>query len=492
MNSVLHKAPTESRPAARTDWATAYASRLLVTDVVVIVWAVFGSQLAWFGLAQSTVTISGHFRNFALSYTSVSVVLSGAWIIFLSVAGSRDRRVVGAGTAEYQRIISSSLMLFGLMAIASYLLKAELARGYFVTALPIGLAALLVSRWMWRQYLSVKRSDGGFSSRVVLVGSAASALMIGRELRRSPGAGYHVVGAYVPHGSTASFENTDIPILGAVGDVVGGLDETLADTIIVTSSDELPPEQMRRLSWSLEPGRQHLVVAPGLIDIAGPRIHTRPVAGLPLVHVETPRYEGSRSFAKRAFDVALSGLLLFVSSPIMLTLAAIVKISSPGPVLYRSQRIGYRGEPFEMLKFRTMRLGADAELQALLAAQGTASKPLFKIENDPRITGVGRILRQYSLDELPQILNVFLGTMSLVGPRPQIAAEVALYDSAAERRLLLKPGVSGLWQVSGRSNLDWEDAIRLDLYYVENWSLAGDISILMRTVRAVVARDGAA
>jgi exopolysaccharide biosynthesis polyprenyl glycosylphosphotransferase len=275
-------------------------------------------------------------------------------------------------------------------------------------------------------------------------------------------------------------------VLGTIADLFENIPSMVADTIIVTSSDELPSERMRRLSWSLEPGRQHLVVAPGLIDVAGPRIHTRPVAGLPLIHVETPRYEGPRAFAKRAFDISISGLAIIVSAPLLLALSAMVKVTSSGPVLYRSQRIGHRGDPFQMLKFRTMRSGADSELQELLKAQGTSEVPLFKIENDPRITKVGQVLRKYSLDELPQLFNVFLGSMSLVGPRPQIAAEVALYDSAAERRLLLRPGISGLWQVSGRSTLSWEDSIRLDLFYVENWSIVSDISILWRTIRAVV------
>jgi exopolysaccharide biosynthesis polyprenyl glycosylphosphotransferase len=262
---------------------------------------------------------------------------------------------------------------------------------------------------------------------------------------------------------------------------------TRADTVINTSSDELTPVRVRELSWSLEPGRQHLIVAPSLTDVGGPRIHTRPVAGLPLIHVETPRYEGRKRFSKRAFDILGSGLILLVASPILLVVALLVKFTSPGPVLYRQERIGLNGEPFNMLKFRSMRVNADAELAALLAQQGTSDRPLFKVQNDPRLTRVGATLRKFSLDEFPQLINVFRGDMSLVGPRPQREGEVALYDSAAKRRLIVQPGMTGLWQVSGRSALSWEDAIRLDLYYVENWSLMGDVIILWRTIRAVVA-----
>jgi exopolysaccharide biosynthesis polyprenyl glycosylphosphotransferase len=243
---------------------------------------------------------------------------------------------------------------------------------------------------------------------------------------------------------------------------------------------------VKQISWALEPGRQHLVLAPSITDIAGPRLHTRPVAGLPLVHVETPKFSRGQRFAKRSFDIVAATLLIFLASPVLLAVATGVKATSPGPLLFRQERIGLRGIPFQMLKFRSMRVGADAELKALLDAQGTSERPLFKVKDDPRITSIGRFIRKYSLDELPQLFNVLGGSMSLVGPRPQVAAEVALYTDAARRRLLARPGITGLWQVSGRSSLDWDQTVRLDLYYVENWSLLGDIAILAKTVKTVV------
>ncbi|WP_449372207.1 sugar transferase [Arthrobacter psychrolactophilus] len=221
------------------------------------------------------------------------------------------------------------------------------------------------------------------------------------------------------------------------------------------------------------------------------RIHTQQVAGLPLIHVTTPKLEGGKRVAKRAFDLVGAGLLVIFLSPLFAVLAILTKLSSPGPIFYTQERVGVRGRTFNMIKFRSMIVNADAQLAGLLNAQGTADKPLFKVENDPRITPVGRVLRKYSLDELPQLFNVLLGNMSLVGPRPQRDGEVALYDDAAKRRLYVQPGMSGLWQVSGRSNLTWEESIRLDLYYVENWSLITDISILFKTAKAVVASQGA-
>jgi exopolysaccharide biosynthesis polyprenyl glycosylphosphotransferase len=257
--------------------------------------------------------------------------------------------------------------------------------------------------------------------------------------------------------------------------------------VIIASSGDLPPGGVKRISWALEAGRQHLVLAPNITDIAGPRIHARPVAGLPLIHVETPRFSSGQRFAKRTTDIIGSLLLIVLSSPFLLGVAIAVKLTSPGPLLYKQERVGLNGQPFRMLKFRSMRTGADQELKALLEAQGTDTQPLFKVKDDPRITPVGKFIRKYSLDELPQFFNVLGGSMSLVGPRPQIAAEVELYSDAARRRLLARPGITGLWQVSGRSQLQWEQALRLDLYYVENWSLFGDIAVLFKTLRAVVA-----
>ena len=247
---------------------------------------------------------------------------------------------------------------------------------------------------------------------------------------------------------------------------------------------------MRELSWSLEPGRQHLVVAPSLTDIGGPRIHTRPVAGLPLIHVETPRYEGMKLYTKRGFDLVGSALLILLLSPFLAIIGIAIRLSTPGTVLFRQDRVGINGHQFKMLKFRSMVTDAEAQLAGLRElSEGNAV--MFKMKDDPRITPIGKFLRRFSLDELPQLFNVFGGSMSLVGPRPPLEKEVSEYENHVHRRFLVKPGVTGLWQVSGRSNLSWEDTVRLDLYYVENWSMTGDVAILWRTAKAVLAREGA-
>ncbi|MCS5723241.1 sugar transferase [Herbiconiux sp. CPCC 203407] len=474
-------------------WREIYARRLFVTDLLVLVWVIFGVQIAWFGLDSSTVAVREN-AALAVSYSTISVIILIAWLLILHVYGTRGYRVVGTGTQEYRLIADATLRLFGMVAIVAFLFQISFARGYVLIAFPLGLAVLIFSRWMWRQWLGMKRARGQYVSRVVLIGSPASASHIARELNRRPEAGYMVVGACVPVWSEGEehLAGTQVPILGGLGDVLAVLQTAEADTVVITSADELPPQRVRELSWSLEPGRQHLVVAPSLVDIGGPRIHTRPVAGLPLIHVETPRYDGTKRFAKRTFDVIAAGVGILLLSPILALIAMVVRLSTPGPVLFRQSRIGYKGEQFNMLKFRSMVVDAEERLQALTSDTGEiGNSVLFKMREDPRVTPVGRFLRRFSLDELPQLFNVFMGSMSLIGPRPPLQKEVDLYETHVHRRFLVKPGITGLWQVSGRSNLSWEDSVRLDLYYVENWSLTGDVVILWRTLKAVLARDGA-
>jgi exopolysaccharide biosynthesis polyprenyl glycosylphosphotransferase len=388
--------------------------------------------------------------------------------------------------------VDATVRLFGVVAIVAFLFQLDLARGYIILAFPTGLFALLASRWMCRQWLIAQRLRGRFSSRVLLVGSRVSVTAIARDLARAPGAGYLVVGACIPGDAIGEYLNGHIPVSSNLDELQTAMGATRADTVVVTSSDSLPPERIRELSWSLEPGRQHLVLAPSLTDVGGPRIHMRPVAGLPLIHVETPRYEGMKRFSKRAFDLVSSVALIVVLAPVLLAVALSVKTSTAGPVLFRQERVGLDGKHFTMLKFRTMVVDAETRLDGLLSVKrAEGNSVMFKMKNDPRVTPVGKFLRRFSMDELPQLFNVFLGSMSVVGPRPPLDSEVAIYENHVHRRFLVKPGITGLWQVSGRSNLSWEDTVRLDLYYVENWSITGDILILWRTLRAVLGRDGA-
>lgn len=482
--------PTASSP--RFDWRNRYARNLWVTDLVVLVWVVYGTQIAWLGLGERNIATSGTALP-DLSYWVFSAALIVVWMWGLGLIDSRSHRVIGTGTTEYVRVARASFTAFGAIAIVAFLTQTEVARGYLLISLPCGVAMLVVSRWLWRQWLVSNRRVGAYSARVILVGSARSTASIAAELRRASDAGYSVIGACIPGGAPGTtVPGTDVPVLGPVESVTTALATSTADTVVVTSSGDLPPGEVKRISWELEAGRQHLVLAPSITDIAGPRIHSRPVAGLPLILVETPRFSPGQRFVKRTTDLVGALALIALSSPVLLAVALAIKITSPGPLLYRQERIGMNGQPFSMLKFRSMRIGADKELKALLEAQGTSEQPLFKVKDDPRITSIGRFIRKYSLDELPQFFNVLGGAMSLVGPRPQIAAEVELYTNAARRRLLARPGITGLWQVSGRSSLGWDQAVRLDLYYVENWSFLGDLGILFKTLRVIISPGASA
>ncbi|RWZ46659.1 sugar transferase [Labedella phragmitis] len=488
------EAPSQSDTKRQRDWRRSYARRLAVTDLVALVWVVFGVQFLWLGNDGDAMSIrQPGDAPLVVNYTVISIVLTGLWVLSLRLGGTHDYRVVGQGSTEYKLVADASGRLFGLVAIVAFLFKIDLARGYILLAFPVGILVLLFFRWAWRQWLAVEREQGRFASNVLLIGSEQSVRHIATQLARDTSAGYRVVGAWVK-GVPAGAVVDEVPVQTSEGSdsIVEALDSFGADTVVVTSSDALTAEELRELSWQLVPGVHHLVLAPSLTDVGGPRIHTRPVAGLPLIHVETPRNEGWKKYGKRWLDILGSAFFLLLLSIPLLAVALLVKLTSRGPVFYRQERVGLNGQPFQMLKFRSMRANADAELHTLLAAQGSDGKPLFKVKDDPRITPVGKFLRKYSVDEFPQLVNVLKGEMSLVGPRPQREAEVALYDNIAYRRLLIKPGMSGLWQVSGRSELSWEDAIRLDLFYVENWSLMGDIVILWRTVKAVVAPGASA
>ncbi|GAA4777771.1 sugar transferase [Microbacterium gilvum] len=472
---------------ARRSWQRAYARRLLVTDALVIVITTVAVQLlSPYGPTLDDVSrlipgVDGLFTTFTLGLTLL-------WLSALAFSDSRSPRIVGQGLEEYRRLTSASVSLFGLLAIACLPLGLDLQGGYLLLSLPIGVAALIAERFAWRKWLRTQRRRGGYVSRALLVGSAASVAQVAATLRSSPSSGYRVVGACIPTGRIADVvAGTDIPVMGSVDSVERALASVQADTVVVTSTDELPADKVKRISWALEAGRQHLVLAPSITDIAGPRIHTRPVAGLPLIHVETPRFSAGQRVAKRALDLFGSTVAVLIFSPVMLFVAASVRLTSPGPVLFRQTRVGRGGRTFEMLKFRSMVVDAEARLETLRTQQDHGNAVMFKMKDDPRVTPVGRFMRRFSIDELPQLFNVIGGSMSLVGPRPPLPREVEQYATHVHRRFLVKPGITGLWQVSGRSTLSWEDTVRLDLSYVENWNLVGDLIIIAKTARAALA-----
>ncbi|WP_245559178.1 sugar transferase [Microbacterium indicum] len=470
----------------RADWRKRYARILLITDLAVLAATVYVTQWVRLGLEEH-VAISNPFIGVTLSYTVLSTILLVAWIAALTFNDTRSDRVFGVGADEYRRIFDSSVMLFGVVAIIAFGLQIDIARGYLLMALPLGIFLLIAERYLWRHWLRRQRARGEYAAQVLLVGSSRATVRMARELQRVRGAGYHVVAACVPGGrSSAALEKAGIPVAGGIADVEQAMIGVGADTVVITSTDDIDPDRVKEISWSLESGKQHLVLAPAITDIAGPRIHTRPASGLPLMHVETPTFSPAQRFVKRMMDLIGGILAVIVLSPVMLVVAILVKTTSRGPVIFRQKRIGRHGREFEMLKFRSMVVGAEDQLTSLMDQQDMGNGVLFKMRDDPRVTRIGGFLRRHSLDELPQLFNVIGGRMSLVGPRPPLRREVDQYDDHVHRRFLVKPGITGLWQISGRSSLSWDDSVRLDLSYVENWTVMGDVVILFKTVKDVL------
>ncbi|MEZ3159115.1 sugar transferase [Microbacterium sp. BWT-B31] len=472
---------TETQRAPRdADWPRRYASRLFYSDALVVAatLAIYG----WIALDQLVRPVSWP-DGPSIPYWAFLVVLGLVWLLSLDAIDTRDRHMIGHGITEYRRIVNATVIVFALVIAVAFFLRVDIARSIFVVTLPLGLVGLLLSRWLWRQWLRRRQRQGSYVFRAIVAGERSKIAHIASQIQRTPDSGYVIIGALTTGGVRAI---GDIPVLGHFADAGSAVERAGADTFIVAGSDELDPQTMRRLGWEMADRDVNWVVAPTLTDVAGPRIHARPVAGLPLVHIDFPTLAGYKRVAKRAFDLVGSLIMILVLSPIMVVTAIAIRVDGRGPVIYRQTRVGRGGVEFGMLKFRSMVANADDQLASLLDVQGTTDQPLFKVTDDPRITRVGRFIRKHSIDELPQLFNVLTGSMSLVGPRPQRAAEVALYDDDAHRRMLVKPGMSGLWQVSGRSTLSWEDTIRLDLYYVENWSFTQDIQILFRTIRAVL------
>lgn len=479
-------------PANRSHWATNYARGLLITDLILLGFATFLAEVLRFGF-DSSKTADG---PFTMSYQGLGAFIAIAWWACLAIFRSRDVRILGEGTEEYRRIIRVSFMVFGWLAITSLMFKWDMSRGYLATAFPLGMLLLVLNRKIWRVWLQNSRRQGRNVSHVLVIGGIRSGLHMTQLFDKHPASGLKVTGVWVPDRAGQTNEwlkipERSVPVMGSDRTLARALTISEADAVVVTDTEHIGHDGLRELTWQLEDVDVDLMVSPNVVDISGSRIHMRAVGNMPLLHLEEPQYAEAGSWPKAVFDKTMAGLLLTLFSPLILGAALAVKLTSPGPVLFYQERVGLGGEHFRMMKFRSMRAGADKEQAALLDAQGTSNKPLFKVAGDPRITRVGKHLRRFSIDELPQLINVLKGDMSLVGPRPQQQAEVELYDRIAHRRLTVRPGMTGLWQVSGRSDLSWEDAIQLDTYYVENWSLTGDLVILWKTGRAVLGSDGA-
>ena len=411
------------------------------------------------------------------------------WILLLMVVGAYSPRSFGVGTFEFRRVLNASLVTAGGVGIACYLARYSLSRGFFVLTFVLGITLLILGRLMLRRMVQRARRSGKLTLRAIIVGPERSVTEVAQVLQRESWLGYRVVGAVTPLGDEVEL-SSGLPVVGHVNDVLDAVQRTHADTVVFTSAGFASANDLRRVAWELESHNAQMIVVPSISDVSRGRVHMRPVGGLPLVYVERPQSEAASTWLKRAFDILGALAVLLVVSPVLAITALLIKREDGGPVLFRQERVGRDGKTFECLKFRSMVVDAEARLQAL-QAQNMGDGVLFKMTDDPRITRIGKVIRRFSIDEFPQLVNVLRGEMSLVGPRPSLPSEVERYHSDVMRRLRVRPGLTGLWQVSGRSDLSWDDAVRLDLYYVDNWSMMQDLHILVRTVRAVAAARGA-
>jgi exopolysaccharide biosynthesis polyprenyl glycosylphosphotransferase len=490
---------THGAPARQPDnrWLRRLGRRLVLLDAAIVAFTVAGALLvrftalsSQFGPVQARISVPESLGEVRLSsYLVLGPFLALAWVAMLFATRTYDARVLGVGGDEYRRVVRASVYFWGLVAIGSYMAQFELSRFVLALAFLAGTFLLVLGRWSARQVLHrARRRSTAWSHRVLAVGGREEVDALVAELDREPYAGLKVVGACIPAGEDV--EGTSVPVVGSLTSVPDAVARLGVDTVAVTASRGLTSGVLKRLGWDLEGAGVDLIVAPALTDIAGPRVHVRPVSGLQLLYVEQPEFTGPTWAMKEAFDRIVAAVALTLLSPFMLLIALAVRLTSSGPVIFRQVRVGRDGEVFTVYKFRTMVVDAERHLEALWELS-EGNGVLFKLKDDPRVTRVGRLLRRFSLDEMPQLWNVLIGNMSLVGPRPALPNEAERYGRSTARRLLVKPGITGLWQVSGRSDLSWEDSVRLDLYYVENWSFAGDIQILWKTVSAVLRAHGA-
>jgi exopolysaccharide biosynthesis polyprenyl glycosylphosphotransferase len=411
------------------------------------------------------------------------------WLaIFYLLGCYRPEYLNSAGEAMRRFFAGAFTGLFAL-GFVSFALNLQLARGYVILLFGFVLAGGGLSRLGVRGYLRSQRRRGRYTQNVLIVGADDEGLEVARAMADGNGSGYRVIGFLDDDVSVGT------PVLGdleVVGKTEACLDVAYDQRVglVVVSPSGLRAGTLRDLTVALEGSMVDLAVAPSLFEVVTRRVTVESVDNVPILHVGQVRLERGRAALKRTVDLVGSAALLLVLSPVMLAAAITIRVRDGGPVLYRQERVGREGEPFTMLKFRTMRNGAHKELKQI-AHLNEADGHFFKVRDDPRVTTTGRFLRKWSIDEFPQLWNVLRGDMSLVGPRPPLPEEVEKYEAWHLRRLRIRPGVTGVWQVSGRSDVPFDEAVRMDVFYIENWSLGYDLFVLAKTVRAILSRRGA-
>ena len=471
--------PYSARRRQTPEWLVRYTARLVLSDIVAIVVA---------GVLAVVLHI-GPLPQLPGPWWVILLEVVGGWIALQALFGTYAEHLHGTGADEYRRVTVAGLTGMALTGFVAPLVSGRLDL-LVLFGLPAATVFTLAGRIANRRRLHTARSQGLMTKNVLVVGRAVAVHDLVRRVRRDPTAGLTVVGVCVPRPREAGkFAADGVAVLGGLDDALRVLDEVRADAVLVASASETGGSYLRDLAWHLEGTNIQLLIGPGVIEVAPNRLQVRPTLTVPLIQIREPEFRGWRRVLKTLLDRTVAAVALLLASPLFAAIAVLIKLTGPGPVLFRHRRVGKRGVQFDVFKFRSMRADAPPDLELMELNEGNEVQ--FKLREDPRVTTVGRFLRRYSLDELPQLLNVLRGEMSLVGPRPHVTREVELYGPDMHRRLLVRPGITGLWQVSGRSDLSWEEAVELDVRYVENWSIGLDLTILMRTLRAVWNSSGA-
>ncbi|MFD9532309.1 sugar transferase [Streptomyces sp. NPDC060010] len=469
-----------SRPAI--DWAQRYRHTVIISDTVATAFVVVAIG-GFFGVRDAA---NWHEKWRILAFGTELLVLGA-----LAVTRSWAPAVLGQGAEEFRRLGRSLFTAAVVLALGGIALTSHNIKLWIFVAIPAIALVTMTERYLLRLWLHKQRKEGRCLRPVLAAGSPATVRDLIARTRKFPHLGWRVEAVCTPDGLWLDGDHLDgVPVVGRLTDVAGHVHRDGYRVVAVTPDPHWSPDRLQRLAWNLEGSDAEMVVAPVLMEVAGPRLHVDAVLGIPLLRVSMPIFTGARRAVKEVVDRLGALVLLMLFTPLMALVALLVLTDSRGGVFYRQRRVGKDGREFTMVKFRTMVAGAD-RARAELADLNEGAGLLFKLRRDPRVTRVGSMLRRYSLDELPQLLNVLTGSMSLVGPRPPLPEESAAYGPDIRRRLLVKPGLTGLWQISGRSDLPWEEAVRLDLRYVEDWSLALDTVILWKTLRAVVQGQGA-
>ncbi|MFK4066342.1 sugar transferase [Streptomyces sp. NPDC029674] len=473
-----------SRPAI--DWEQRYRRTVITSDTVATAFVVASIGI-FFGARDAA---NWHEKWGILAFGTELLVLGS-----LAVSRAWAPAVLGQGAEEFRRLGRSLFAAVVVLALGGIALTSRNIKLWIFVAIPAIALITMTARYLLRLRLHRQRKEGRCLRPVLAAGSPATVRDLITRARKLPHLGWRVDAVCTT--DTLGLDDGElgdhldgVPVIGRLADVASHVRRDGYRVVAVTPDPHWSPDRLQRLAWNLEGSDAEMVVAPVLMEVAGPRLHVDAVLGIPLLRVSMPTFTGGRRAVKEVVDRLGAAILLLLFTPLMVTVALLVLADSRGGVFYRQRRVGKDGREFTIFKFRTMVVGAD-RARAALADRNEGAGLLFKLRQDPRVTRVGAVLRRYSIDELPQLLNVLTGSMSLVGPRPPLPEESAAYGPDIRRRLLVKPGLTGLWQISGRSDLPWEEAVRLDLRYVEDWSLALDTMILWKTLRAVLSGHGA-